>query len=203
MAIVSSERMAGEKWSLTQQAWDGLLESLAPDRDTAASKYLEIRRNLVRLFEWRGCPAPDEYADETINRCARKIAAGEQIRDAATYCIGIARLLLREMSRDHALKARSLDSIPEPYTIPPEPGTNPERRLDCLRECLSSISAANRDLILNYYQGDKSAKIGNRKSLMERFGIPAGALRMRALRVRDSLQMCSERCFERQGENVS
>jgi hypothetical protein len=34
-------------------------------------RYLEIRRNLVRLFEWRGCSTPDEYADETINRCAK------------------------------------------------------------------------------------------------------------------------------------
>ena len=67
-----------------QQAFDGLLQSLGPDRETAASRYLEIRRNLVRLFEWRGSSARDEYADETINRCARTIAEGEAIQDAAT-----------------------------------------------------------------------------------------------------------------------
>src|SRR5262245_28671140 len=93
------ERGSREKWCLTQEAFDGLLALLAPDRDRAAKTYLETRRNLVRLFEWRGCSTPDEYADEAINRCARKIAAGEQIRDLTTYCMGIARMLLREMTR--------------------------------------------------------------------------------------------------------
>jgi len=65
-----------EKWFLTLETFDGLLALLGPDRDRAVEVYLEIRRNLVRLFEWRGCSTPDEYADEAINRCARKIAAG-------------------------------------------------------------------------------------------------------------------------------
>ena len=73
-----------QKWSLTQTAFDRLLASLDSDRDIAADRYLRMRRNLVRLFEWRGCSTPEEYADETINRCARKIQEGEEIRDLAT-----------------------------------------------------------------------------------------------------------------------
>ena len=106
---------------LTPQAFDGLLALLGSDRDQAAARYLEIRRNLVRLFEWRGCSTPEEYADETINRCARKIGDGEVIRDPGTYCVGIARMLLLEMSRDRALQARTLDEAPEPHVIPDEP----------------------------------------------------------------------------------
>jgi hypothetical protein len=68
----------------------------------------------VRLFEWRGCPTPEDYADETINRCAKKIADGEEIRDVATYCIGIARMLVFEMGRDRNKEARPLDQAPEP-----------------------------------------------------------------------------------------
>src|SRR5215468_6789162 len=109
---------ARQKWSLTQDAFDRLLETLGSDRETAGSRYLEIRRNLVRLFEWRGCPTPDEYADETINRCARKMGDGEEIRDVATYCIGIARMLLREMSRDRSQQARPLEGAPEPRVQP-------------------------------------------------------------------------------------
>ena len=108
-----------QKWSLTQQAFDGLLATLGPDRGTAADRYLAIRRNLVRLFEWRGCPTPDEYADEAINRCARKIGEGEEIRDVATYCIGIARMLVLEMSRERAKEA-SLDKAPEPQAHQPD-----------------------------------------------------------------------------------
>src|SRR5262245_53766950 len=189
-----------QKWSLTQNAFDGLLASLSPDRDTAADRYLRIRRDLVRLFEWRGCATPDEYADETINRCARKIAEGEEIRDAATYCIGIARMMVREMSRDRARETRPLDEVPEPRAVSAEPERDPEGRVECLQGCLGELSSDTRDLILHYYQGDKGDKIKNRKGLTQLLGIPPSTLRMRALRVRDRLQLCVENCMQRQPE---
>jgi DNA-directed RNA polymerase specialized sigma24 family protein len=191
-----------QKWVLTQEAFDGLLACLGPDRDAAASRYLEIRRNLVRLFEWRGCAAPDEYADETINRCARKIGEGEEIRDVATYCIGIARMMLREANRDRSKEARSLDESPEPQSPPNQmAGEDAEGRVECLRRCLSQLPPENRDLILAYYQGDKSDKIRNRKGLTDLFGLRASTLRMRALRLREALQQCSENCLREQGGN--
>jgi DNA-directed RNA polymerase specialized sigma24 family protein len=186
-----------QKWTLTQEAFDRLLDSLGSDRDAAGARYLEIRRNLVRLFEWRGCPTPDEYADETINRCARKIGEGEEIRDAGTYCIGIARMLVREMSRDRSQQARPLEDAPEPRVQPAELELEPDRRAPCLRRCLDRLSPETRNLILHYYQGDKGDKIRNRKSLTELFGIPASTLRMRALRVRERLQLCAENCVAR------
>jgi len=190
------------KWSLTQAAFDRLLDSLGPDRDAAAGRYLEIRRNLVRLFEWRGCATPDEYADETLNRCARKVGDGDEIRDLATYSIGVARMLLREMSRDRSREARPLDEAPEPRTLPAEAPDESAAHLECLRRCLAELSPANRDLILNYYQGEKGEKIKNRKSLTEMFGIPANTLRMRALRVRERLQLCAANCIGRPEGNM-
>jgi RNA polymerase sigma factor (sigma-70 family) len=202
MAVNPVADAARPRWSLTQQAFDGLLASMGPDRDTAADRYLEIRRNLVRLFTWRGCTTPDEYADETINRCAKKIGEGEEIRDLATYAVGVARMVLLEMSRQRAREAGSLDEVPEPRTMPPEPEDDPEHRVGCLKRCLERLSPENRDLILNYYQGDKGEKIKNRKGLIERLGIPAGTLRMRALRVRETLQFCAEDCVQRQERNI-
>jgi DNA-directed RNA polymerase specialized sigma24 family protein len=187
-----------QKWSLTQEAFDRLLASLGVDRDAAADRYLDIRRNLVRLFEWRGCPAPDEYADETLNRCARKLAEGDEIRDVATYCLGIARLLLMEMNRERGKQARSLDEAPEPQAPPATPNDDSEPRVECLRRCLNQLSSDNRELILSYYHGEKTEKIRNRKGLTERFAIPASTLRMRALRVREALQSCTGNCLHRQ-----
>jgi DNA-directed RNA polymerase specialized sigma24 family protein len=69
-----------------------------------------------------------------------------------------------------------------------------ESRLTCLRSCLQALSPDNRDLILQYYQGEKGEKIGNRKKLLERLGIPVNTLRMRALRLRERLQSCVEGC---------
>lgn len=196
-AVLAVSAGTRRKWTLTQDAFDGLLESLGPDRDAAADRYLEIRRKLVRLFEWRGCSAPDEYADETINRCAKKIVEGEEIRDVPTYFIGIARMVLREMSRDRAREARPLDQVPEPRAAAPESDSDPERRVECLRRCLGLLTPENRSLILHYYQGDKGDKIRNRKDLTQLFGIPPSTLRMRALRVRERLQMCAETCMRR------
>ena len=183
---------AGKKWSLTQDAFDGLLAVLGPDRENAGRLYVKIRRDLVRLFEWRGCSTPDEYADETLNRCARKIAEGEEIRDIATYSIGVARMLLLEMTRDRARFARRLDEIPEPCIKSSETTIDIETRVESLRQNLARLSAEDRHLILNYYQGDKGEKIRRRKMLMETLGIPASTLRMRALRIREKLQLCTE-----------
>jgi DNA-directed RNA polymerase specialized sigma24 family protein len=168
----------------------------------AADRYLEIRRNLVRLFEWRGCTTPEEYADETINRCAKKIGDGEVIRDLATYCIGIARMLLLEMSRDPARQAVPLHEAPEPRVVVEEPDDDRGRRVECLRLCLGQLPPEQRELILSYYQGDKRDKIKNRSGLTRTLGISAGTLRMRALRLRASLQLCAESCLQHQGARL-
>jgi DNA-directed RNA polymerase specialized sigma24 family protein len=179
-----------QKWSLTQTAFDSLLACLDSNRDIAADRYLRMRQDLVRLFEWRGCCTPDDYADETINRCARKIDQGEEIRDVPTYSIGVARMLLREMCRDRSRLARSLDETPEPC-VWPLVGSDLEYRVEALRLSLEELSHDDRFLILNYYQGDKSDKIKTRKMLSELFGIGASTLRMRAMRIREKLQTCT------------
>ena len=157
-----------------------------------------MRRNLTHLFEWRGCHAPEDYADETINRCARKIEQGEEIRDLATYSIGVARMLLREMSRDRSQKARSLDETAEPRVLP-EMSSDVDHRAEALRQSLQELSQDDRFLILNYYEGVKSDKIKTRKMLSERFGIGPSTLRMRALRIREKLQLCTQTYMEKPG----
>ena len=42
-------------WTLmSQNAFDRLLAAVGEARDAGARRYIELRRNLVRLFEWRG-----------------------------------------------------------------------------------------------------------------------------------------------------
>ena len=185
-----------QKWSLTQEAFDRLLASLGTDRDSAGAKYLEIRRNLVRFFEWRGCAFPEDHADETINRVAKRIAGGEQVRDPASYSLGVARLLLLEIIKG---RGREQVALKEIRTAPENPidSSDSESRIECLRECLEKLSADNRELIVQYYQGEKGAKVQNRKRLIERFGISVNTLRMRALRLREKLQECVELCLEK------
>jgi len=186
-----------QKWTLTQDAFDQLLIVFGGgDRESGSKKYLEIRGNLTRFFEWRGCPFPEDHADETMNRVAKKVAEGEEILNPAGYAIGVSRLLLLEIVKGRQREQSALTEIgreSEAY----EAEDDGEGRLTCLRNCLQTLSADNRDLILQYYQGEKSEKIQNRKKLMERLGVPVNTLRMRALRVRERLQGCVEECMSR------
>ena len=182
-----------QKWTLTQEAFDKLLVALGGDRDSGSAKYLEIRTNLMRFFEWRGCSFPEDHADETINRIAKKIGEGEEILNLSGYAMGVARLLLLEIIKGRQREQSALTEIGNTSEVYVD-SDDTETRLTCLRNCLQTLSADSRDLILQYYQGEKSEKIRNRKKLMETLGIPVNTLRMRALRLRERLQGCVEEC---------
>ena len=49
---------ARQKWSLTRDAFDRLLAALHPERDTAAERYLEVRRNLCACSSGAAVPPP-------------------------------------------------------------------------------------------------------------------------------------------------
>src|SRR5262249_249338 len=114
-------------------------------------------------------------------------------------CMGVARMLLLEINKERAREQLALGELPSPETGPAEDasGDLSEARLECLRSCLQGLSAANRELIIGYYQGEKGAKISNRKRLTEEFGVGLNTLRMRALRLREKLQGCVEDCMQK------
>lgn len=184
------------KWTLTQEAFDSLLSALGEDRDSAATRYLEIRSNLIRFFEWRGCSFPEDHADETINRVAKRMAGGEEIRNPSGYFIGVARMLLLEINKERDREHHALDEMANSQVISSD-SEESEARIECLRECLQNLSSDNRELIVQYYQGEKGDKIENRKKLTERLKIPVNTLRMRALRLREKLQTCVENCLKK------
>lgn len=183
-----------EKWILTQEAFDKLLHALDGESERAGNVYQETRSNLIRFFEWRGCPFPEDHADETINRVAKRISEGEQIRELTKYFFGVARLVCLEIQKERARELRALNRVAEWET---SYAASAEPRLDCLRLCLKSISPDQRNLITGYYQGDKRKKIRNRQNLSEQLQIPIGTLRMRALRVREQLELCVEKCLDK------
>lgn len=66
----------------------------------------------------------------------------------------------------------------------------------CLERCLSGLPAENRDLIVRYYEGEKSAKIENRKRLAAELEISVHALEVRAYRIREGLYDCISDCLK-------
>jgi len=183
------------RWALTQEALDSLLLRLDSDRDSAAKRYVEVRGNLVRLFEWRGCPFPEDHADETLDRVAKRALGGEDIRDPKSYILGTARMILLEVGKVRAKERLAYGELASAASVPSET-ERAEPRLECLHRCLDRLSTGDREVILQYYQGDKRAKIENRREMTDRLQVPINTLRMRALRLRQRLQACVEECLE-------
>ena len=182
------------RWVLTQEAFDGLLACLNSDREAAGRKYLEIRSNLIRFFEWRGCAFPEDHSDETINRVARRVSEGEVIRNPAGYFLGVGRLVLLEVYKEREKEQQSLGELAYSQAESND-FEQLEPRTECLKRCLEGQSPDNRELILHYYQGEKGTKIENRRRLSERLKTPRNTLRMRALRLRERLQVCVADCL--------
>jgi DNA-directed RNA polymerase specialized sigma24 family protein len=175
-------------WILTQELFDELLDWLNPDRELAGQEYEDIRRRLIKLFTCRHCHEPEDLADETINRVANK---DKDFKDnfkgpRAPYFYAVASRVYQEYLRRK-----------QPPPLPPRPDNSVEieREYACLEQCMEAQTPANRKLVLEYYRGEKRAKINHRKLLAEQLGIPLNALRIRAHRIRAALQVCVESCI--------
>ena len=183
------------KWSLTTQALNKLLDHFSSDREEAGRQYESMRVKLVRYFEWRSCLAPEDHADETINRVARRLDEGENIFNLPAYFSSVARLVFMESLRQHEQTSVPLEEIPEtPFEHSFETEQR-EARLRCLDHCLDKLPVESRMLILKYYHEEKRAKIDLRRQLAEGLGIPLNALRIRAHRMRVVLEDCVRNCL--------
>ena len=184
---------------LTSQAFIRLLARLGDDPEEAATKYEELRRTLIRYFEWRGAPFPEEHADETVNRLARKLDEGVDIRNLNDYTYSIARLVWLETFKGSDKRHESLDEIQyEPIALDTSREvTEKENSLDCLDDCLDALPYASRDLIMEYYVDEKRDRIDRRRVLAERLGLRRDALANRAQRLRDKLEQCVTRCLQK------
>ena len=183
-----------DKWSLTQEAFDNLLQRFAADRDEAARQYERLRLKLVRFFEWRALEAPEECADETLDRVARRLDEGKEVENIASFSYGVARHIF--MERIRVRETVDLDNVRDVSVQPVEPDPESEKRLQCFDICLESLPEDKRTLIVAYYQDERRAKIDLRNQLAERLSIPLNALRIRVHRIRVSLEACVNQCVD-------
>ena len=185
--------------ALSADGFDKLLDRLDADRDRAGERYESLRRTLIRFFEWRGAPFPEEHTDETFNRVARKLDEGTAIENIGGYCYEVARLVCLEAFKGRDSKRTSLDAMhPESAaTDATDEAMDEERRMACLDACLIALSGDGRDLVVEYYQDDKRERIVRRKALAERLGLRRDALANRAQRLRDNLERCVLTCLKK------
>jgi DNA-directed RNA polymerase specialized sigma24 family protein len=179
-------RRGGCGRDLTPEQLEALLRSLDPDREKAGERYEEIRRRLIRLFEYRGCESPEDLADETINRVARQLAGELTLHsDPYAYFCGVARLLTLEKVRQDVRQRKVLDAQ---SWAAPAPEDEPDPRLDHLRHCLQQLSSAHQELLLRYHQGEQ--RIQDRKRICKDLRIEMNALRIRVHRLRRKIETC-------------
>ena len=173
---------------LGQQDLDRLLNWLDADRERAGFLYEQIRWRLITILASRGCTLAEELADETIDRVARRVTdIHETYRgDKALYFLGVMNNVHHEYLR----------RPPPPRLIQTAEDVQAREEIHlCLDNCLAQLAPYSRQLIEHYYAANKQAKIDLRKVIAREMGIKASSLRLRALRIREKLQTCIERCL--------
>ena len=186
------------KRGLTDQAFAKLLERFDVDRERAGEQYEDLRRTLLRFFEWRGAPFPEEHADETFDRIAGKLAEGVQIKNIGAYCHEVARLICLEAFKGRDGKRVPLEAIKLDATVADatDETTEKEMRSVCLDDCLRALPRESRELIVEYYRDERGGQSDHRKTLAGRLGVRRDALANRAQRVRDRLERCVTECLK-------
>jgi RNA polymerase sigma factor (sigma-70 family) len=195
-------------WTPNPETFRRFLSWLDEGVDTGGEEYLEMRRRLARYFERRNCLSPDDLADETLNRVARKLEEKGEIVGAspAHYCYIVAKFVLLEFVRRADGNLTSLDDNPVAsrvvagLAIPPRPEQDTvarERLFTCLEQCLGKLPPDDREMILEYYRGEQRAKIERRSELAARLGLTPNALSIRACRIRGKLEICVSACSGR------
>ncbi|HYL99388.1 MAG TPA: hypothetical protein VEZ90_10575, partial [Blastocatellia bacterium] len=130
---------------MSQESLRRLFGWLDEGTDSGGNSYLEIRRRLVLYFDRKNCLSPDELADETLNRVARRLEEEGSIESdsPAHYCYIVARFVFLEYTRKPDTETLNEDSTPRSGTvslIAPAVSTEDqmerERRNECLSRCL-------------------------------------------------------------------
>lgn len=175
----------------TPEEFEKFLAWLDPDRDEAGRRFKLIHSRLIQIFASRGCIDGESLADEVINRVAVRIDnVMKNYSEPLRCCIGF----VENVHREHLRDRKKQDAIKEP--TPPRPTEELEREDECLRECLNDLEQSERDLVAQYFQGEKRAKINGRKKLASELKLTANALRIQAHRLRKRLLQCMRMCLD-------
>src|SRR2546426_1678319 len=88
--------------TLTPGAFHKLLNWLDEGANSEGQKYLQMRQRLVAYFDRKNCLTPDELADQTLNRVARRLEEESVIESdtPAKYCYIVARFVFMEHLRE-------------------------------------------------------------------------------------------------------
>ena len=183
--------------TISPEEFEETLAWLDSDRETAALNYVELRRNLQRMFEWRGCYDAEELTDAVFDRVAKKVLElrTSYVGNPHYYFYAVANNVLKEyfktIKSQVSIAELDLSEQHEQHTTPDESDSK-ETVHRVLGECIRELSPRDRRMILEYYQ----AKKRDGEKLAARFGISNAALRVQTHRIRSKLRRKIERKME-------
>jgi DNA-directed RNA polymerase specialized sigma24 family protein len=183
------------KWLLTESAFERLVTWLDENSEPKGERYVVIRRRLAQYFDRKNCSSPFELADETLNRVARRLEQEGEITGStpSQFCFNTARYIVLESRRRPGHEQLNEDLASSPQFS--KEGEWEQQRSDCLEKCLQTLEAEDRIIILGYYQGERRARIDNRKLIAAKLGVSMNALTIRACRIRIKLESCIKKCL--------
>jgi DNA-directed RNA polymerase specialized sigma24 family protein len=182
---------AAEGEALDQDAWTRLLSFLTGNRpERAGSVYGQLHDRLVRYFRSKGSTHAEELADATLDRVARKLSRETtlEIANPTGYVLGVARLIWLERVKLEVGQRHRLDNHEATRSDENDDEKRERERQSALLErCLGELPAAEREMLLRYYEGRGQARIATRQALVAAGGLNPGLLRTRVCRLRAQL----------------
>lgn len=189
--------------AIPPESFEEILAWLDADREVAGEIYVQLRHDLAKIFSWNRCSDPEELTDEVFDRVARKVHELRQtfVGDPRLFFYGVARNMIKETPKRVKMQVSLDDTELSGAILTSDTDDETAQMLEeCLNSCLQKLTTEKRDLILSYYAGEKHAKIEHRTELARRLGTSVETLRVRAHRIRGTLEQCIERCLDRLGQ---
>src|SRR6185369_9310254 len=124
------------------ESFEEILAWLDPDREVAATMYVQLRHDLANIFNWRGCSDPEGLTDEVFDRVAKKVheVRPTYVGDPRLYFRAVANNVFKEdLKKVKTHVCLDDDEVPELMASESQ-GDGTLDMEECLQSCLPKLS---------------------------------------------------------------
>ena len=178
-----------EDQEVNAHPFTALLAFLGPeDTDEANNHYLRLHNKLAGYFRLKGMSDPITDADDALERAGKKILEGVPIPDIDRFCMGIARNVVLERSRN---RRREESAFLHFFEHSQNDNSLLDRITNLMKPCFERLSQDDRDVLNSYCRVPPGkSRAEHRRELAESLKSTIAALRIRVTRLRRDLEQC-------------
>lgn len=170
------------------------LQKLFTALERSGLEYPTLHRVITAFFIGRTCGADSEaLADVTLlDRLARRLYEGEEVRNFGSYAKTIAGLVYKEYVKDREKLRKAARDLMYLRGGIQEFEERFDLRRKCQEDCIGRLPEPKRQLMVDYYVMGK-----DRGELAEELGCVIDTLRSQIHRIKIRLEKCVEDCRRR------